>query len=203
MFRKFAVSALAIAVLGGALVATPASAATKISNGVPCTKSGATTKANGSTYKCAKNILVANSKLTWLTTDCVQALTVYTKAQVEVKKLQDNSATLAGFDAQITETTANLETATTKYNKAKEALTSARDAMNKAVSGSETQKTLTAAVNSLSASLLKIAGSIATLKTQLSTLTRARKTMADTPGKVKASVASAKSSAQTLCTKGW
>lgn len=51
MLRKIASLSVALVVAGGILVAAPAEAAAKISNGVACTKSGATTKTSGGTYK--------------------------------------------------------------------------------------------------------------------------------------------------------
>ena len=75
MFRKIASISVALVVAGGVMVAAPADAAVKISNGVACTKSGATTKTSGGTYRCAKNPLVTNSKLTWLSIDCITAAT--------------------------------------------------------------------------------------------------------------------------------
>mgnify|MGYP000735796561 CR=1 FL=1 len=71
MFRKAIVAAGATALVLASITAVPATAATKVSNGVACSKAGATTKVSGSSYRCAKNPLVKNSKLTWLSLDCV------------------------------------------------------------------------------------------------------------------------------------
>jgi len=65
MFRKVLVVLGAAALVAATTTAVPATAATKISNGVSCKKAGATTKVGSSSYKCAKNLLVPNSKLTW------------------------------------------------------------------------------------------------------------------------------------------
>ena len=60
MFRKVLVVAGAAALVAASLTAVPASAATKVSNGVACNKAGATTKVSGSSYRCAKNPLAVS-----------------------------------------------------------------------------------------------------------------------------------------------
>ena len=61
MFRKVTLSLFAAVLVAGTVTAVPASAATKVSNGVACSKANATTKVSGYSYRCAKNILVKNS----------------------------------------------------------------------------------------------------------------------------------------------
>ena len=81
MFRKVALAALATVMVAGSLTAIPASAATKVTNGVACSKSGATTKSGGTTYRCARNPLVKNAKLTWLRTDCLSLAASYNRSR--------------------------------------------------------------------------------------------------------------------------
>ena len=81
MFRKIASLSVALVVAGGVMIAVPADAAVKISNGVACKKSGQTTKTSGGTYRCTKNPLVSSTKLTWLSLDCVTAANDAVKAQ--------------------------------------------------------------------------------------------------------------------------
>ena len=73
MFRKIASLSVALVVAGGVMIAVPADAAVKISNGVACKKSGQTTKTSGGTYRCARNPLVSSTRLTWLSVDCLTA----------------------------------------------------------------------------------------------------------------------------------
>ena len=102
MFRKALVVAGATALVLASITAVPASAATKVSNGVACSKSGATTKVSGSSYKCAKNPLVKNSKLTWLSVDCLNTANTYTKAVANLPKIKAaTDATIAKLDADI------------------------------------------------------------------------------------------------------
>ena len=102
MFRKVLLVAGAAALVAASLTAVPANAATKISNGVACSKSGATTKVSGSSYKCAKNPLIKNSKLTWLSMDCLKTATTYTVARANLPNIQAaTQATITKLDADI------------------------------------------------------------------------------------------------------
>jgi len=102
MFRKVLLVAGAAALVAASLTAVPANAATKISNGVACSKSGATTKVSGSSYKCAKNPLIKNSKLTWLSMDCLKTATTYTAARANLPNIQAaTQATITKLDADI------------------------------------------------------------------------------------------------------
>ena len=76
MARKLFIAVLSAAFISGGINVSPAAAA-KISNGVACSKAGATTTVSGFRYRCAKNTMVKNSKLTWLSTECLTAITQY------------------------------------------------------------------------------------------------------------------------------
>ena len=130
MFRKIAVSSIAGLLIAGVLTAVPAHAAVKISNGVPCTKSGASSKTANGPYKCSKNPTVKNSKLTWLSIDCVNTANTYVKALANLPKIKASTdATVATLDAEIAATQKQLDDATlnipkyqTELDKAKAAL---------------------------------------------------------------------------------
>ena len=112
MFRKVLVVAGAAALVAASLTAVPASAAPKISNGVACSKSGATTKVSGSSYRCAKNPLVKNSKLTWLSVDCLKTAATYTTGLANLPKIKAaTEATIAKLDADIVTQLAEAEKA--------------------------------------------------------------------------------------------
>lgn len=105
MFRKIAISSIAGLLITGVVTALPASAAAKISNGVPCSKSGATSKTSNGTYKCTKNPIVKNSKLTWLSSDCITTANSYTKALANLPKIKTSTdATVAQLDVEIAAT---------------------------------------------------------------------------------------------------
>jgi len=95
MLRKIASLSVALIVAGGVMVAVPANAAAKVSNGVACTKSGSTTKVGKVTYKCAKNPFVSSTKLTWLNSECLAA----GKSTLAAEKTARETA--AKFTAQI------------------------------------------------------------------------------------------------------
>ena len=102
MFRKVLVVLGAVVLVAASTTAVPASAATKISNGVSCKKAGATAKVGKSSYKCAKNLLVTNSKLIWLSLDCVTTTNTYLKAKADLPKVKTaTDATVAKLDADI------------------------------------------------------------------------------------------------------
>ena len=102
MFRKVALLSLAAVMIAGGLTAIPANAATKVSNGVACKKSGATTKSRGTTYRCARNPLIKNAKLTWLSQECVTLGASYnrSKASLPTAKAKTDAA-LVDLDVEI------------------------------------------------------------------------------------------------------
>jgi hypothetical protein len=112
VFRKVLVVLGAAALVAATTTAVPATAATKISNGVSCKKAGATTKVGSSSYKCAKNLLVPNSKLTWLSIECVTTTSIYLKAKADLPKIKiATDSTLAQLDADIVKQAAQVEKA--------------------------------------------------------------------------------------------
>lgn len=115
MFRKVALTSLAAVLVAGSLAAIPASAAAKASNGVACSKSGATTKSGGTTYRCTKNPLVKNAKLTWLSTQCLNLAASYnkSKAALPATKAQTDSL-IAKFDLEIAELKVEADKAVTE-----------------------------------------------------------------------------------------
>jgi septal ring factor EnvC (AmiA/AmiB activator) len=108
MFRKVLAASTAALLVSVTLSVAPASAAVK--NGTPCSKSGATTKSGGSTFRCVKYALVKNAKLTWRTTDCITTVNAYLKTNSSVAAARAETAkTVAALDAAI----ANLQESVT------------------------------------------------------------------------------------------
>ena len=113
MFRKVALTSLAAVLVAGSLVAIPANAATKASNGVACSKSGATTKSGGTTYRCTKNPLVKNAKLTWLSRECLNLAASYNKSKAALPTTKaQTDATIAELDLDIVKWKAEADKAT-------------------------------------------------------------------------------------------
>lgn len=112
MFRKVLVVLGAAALVAASTTAVPATAATKISNGVSCKKANATTKVGTTSYRCAKNPLVKNSKLTWLSFDCLSISSTYNKAVANLPKVKAvTDSTIAKLDADILKQAAQVEKA--------------------------------------------------------------------------------------------
>ena len=112
MFRKVLVVLGAAVLVASTTTAVPATAATQISNGVSCKKENATTKVKGSTYRCAKNPLVKNAKLTWLISDCITTGNAYKKALANLPKIKAASdAAVAKLDADIAKQLVQVEKA--------------------------------------------------------------------------------------------
>ena len=89
--RKLAAVGVTIILASGVLTAAPATAA-PISNGVTCTKSGASTTVSGRKYKCTKNPLSTSVKLTWLSNDCILSANSYVKAKNSFAAISANYA---------------------------------------------------------------------------------------------------------------
>ena len=103
MFRKVITASVLGFVLAGSLVSiAPANAAVKISNGVLCKPANKTIKVSGTIYKCTKNPIVNKTKYTWVSRDCTNSNTTYTKLNAGYKSLAGGlPAALADLDAKI------------------------------------------------------------------------------------------------------
>jgi len=202
MFRKVALTAAAALLVSTAITAVPAQAATKISNGVACSKSGATTKVNGYSYKCAKNGLVKNSKLTWLSVECLTAITQYNAAlkarvdlaNVDAQVAELNTQLIAANDA-LSKTTASLDAAKLQINKSRTTMNMTTDATLKNQLSDAVTK-LANAILILTTSRSKLAAQVRDLETKKALLTTA-------PAKLASNITDAKASATLLCAKGF
>ena len=203
MFRKIASLSVALIVAGGVMVALPAEAAPKISNGVACTKSGSTTKTSLGTYKCAKNPLTSSTKLTWLSLDCVTA------ANDAVKAGKSAVTTAANFKAQlpvielgITTETANRLEVQTKLDAATLRLTAAQAKLTAAKTDAD-KKILTTAVASWTSATRAYASKIRNIDLTIKKLEAAKLAGTNKPAELASNVANARDSAKLICTKGF
>jgi hypothetical protein len=203
MLRKFASLSVALIVAGGVMVAVPAQAATKISNGVACKKSGATTKTSGGTYKCAKNPLVSSTKLTWLSIDCLTSANDAIKAQRSAVTTNANfKAQIPVIDLGITTETANRAEIQKKLDDANARLVAA-DALLKAAKTDADKKLLTTAVTSWTSATRAYASKIRSIDLTLKKLQSAKIAATNKPVELAANVADARASAKLICTKGF
>jgi len=203
MLRKIASLSVALVVAGGILVAAPAEAAAKISNGVACTKSGSTTKTSGGTYKCAKNPLVTNSKLTWLSLDCVTAANDAVKAQKEAVTTTENfKAQLPVIELGITTETANKAEIQVKLDAATLRLTAAQAKLAGAKTDAD-KRLLTTAVSSWTSATRAYASKIRNIDITIKKLEAAKLAGTNKPAELASNVANARDSAKLICTKGF
>jgi hypothetical protein len=203
MFRKIASLSVALIVAGGVMIAVPADASTKISNGVACKKSGQTIKTSGGTYRCARNPLVSSTRLTWLSLDCLTAANDAVKAQ------RSSVTTAANFKAQlpvielgITTETANKAELQAKLDEANKRLVAAQAKLAAATTEAD-KKILTTAVGSWTSATRAYASKIRNIDLTIRKLETAKLAATNKPAELAANVADARASASLICTRGF
>lgn len=202
MFRKVTLSLLAAILVAGSVSAIPASAATKISNGVACKKVNATTKVGGYSYRCAKNTMVKNSKLTWLSVECLAAIKSYNAALTAKKNLADVSIQTAALDEELASATAALAKTTTALDGAKAQIIKSR-AILTATTNTNDKLELSAAITKLANAILVLTTSRSKLDTQVKDLIAKKALLASAPEQLAANIDDSKASATLLCAKGF
>ncbi len=202
MFRKVSISLVAAILVAGGISAVPASAAAKISNGVACSKVNATTSVSGYKYKCAKNPLVKNSKLTWLSAECLTAVTQFQAATKAVSDLANVADQTVALDAEYVAAAAALASTTAALEKARASVTQFQATMNASTIPAEKQK-LATAISKLANAVLVLSGSKTKLATQVKDLESKKALLLSAPGQLKTNAADAKASANLLCAKGF
>ena len=201
MFRKVLAASTA-AILVSLTLSVPAStAATKVSNGVPCTKAGTTTKVSGFTYRCAKNALVKNSKLTWLSVECLDSIKSFQGAVKAQSTLNNSTEQIKLLTTQYESISAILAATTTALDNAKAAITKTQATMN-ATTDPTLKGKLAVEVRELADAIIKLTNSRLKLNNQVRDLDKERKLLTTAPQQLKNAASDAKSSANLLCTKG-
>jgi hypothetical protein len=200
MARKLGVAVLSAALISSVINVSPAAA--KISNGVACSKAGATTTVSGFRYRCAKNTMVKNSKLTWLSTDCLSAITQYRSALKARSTVANSSEQVAELNVEYEKAVTALASVTTAYDNARAQVIKSQAAMNAATVASEKQA-LATALSKLANAVLVLSGSKSKLSAQVKDLEAKRELIASAPETFKENVAEAKASARLLCKRGF
>ena len=201
MFRKVLAASTA-AILVSLTLSVPAStAATKVSNGVPCTKAGTSTKVSGFTYRCAKNALVKNSKLTWLSVECLDSIKSYQGAVKAQSTLNSSADQIKLLTTQYESISAILVATTTALDNAKAAITKTQATMN-ATTDPALKGKLAVEVRELADAIIKLTNSRLKLNNQVRDLDKERKLLTTAPQQLKNAASDAKSNANLLCTKG-
>ena len=202
MFRKVSVALLASLVVLTGVTAPAASAAKKISNGVACQKAKSVKTVNGYKYRCAKNPLVKNAKLTWLSFECLTATKQWqtaTKAQRDLVNVADQTAAL---DAEYAAATTSLASTTTALETARAQVAQFQAQMNAATNAADKQKFATA-VSKLANAVLVLSGSRSKLAAQVKDLESKKALLQSAPEQLKANATDARASASLLCAKGF
>jgi hypothetical protein len=203
MFRKIASLSVALVVAGGVMIAVPADAATKISNGVACKKSGQTTKTSGGTYRCTTNPLSTSKKLTWLSLDCITAANDAVKAQKSAVTTEANfKAQLPVIDLGITTEIANKAELQVKLDGANQRLVAAQAKLSAATTDA-TKKILTSAVGSWTSAVRAYESKIRNIDITIKKLEAAKLAATNKPAELARNVASTRESAKLICTSGF
>jgi hypothetical protein len=203
MFRKIASLSLALIVAGGVMIAVPADAATKISNGVACKKSGQTTKTSGGTYRCARNPLTSSTKLTWLSVDCLNAANDAVKAQRAATKTNaDFKAQLPVIELGITTETASKAEIQAKLDEATKRQIAAQAKLAAAVTDAD-KRILTTAVASWTSAVRAYGSKIRNIDITLRKLETAKVAATNKPAELAANIADTRASARLICTRGF
>ena len=202
MFRKISAAVLTSLVVLSGVTAPAATAATKISNGVACSKANSTKTVGGYKYRCAKNPLVKNAKLTWLSFECLTATKQWqtaTKAQRDLVNVADQTAAL---DAEYLAAQASLASTTAALEKARAQVTQFQAQMNATTNSADKSK-LAASVSKLANAVLVLSGSRSKLVNQVNDLESKKALLQSAPEQLKANATDARASASLLCAKGF
>ena len=201
MFRKVLAASTAAILVSLTLNVPASTAATKVSNGVPCTKAGTTTKVSGFTYRCAKNALVKNSKLTWLSVECLDSIKSFQGAVKAQSTLNNSTEQIKLLTTQYESISAILAATTTALDNAKAAITKTQSTMN-ATTDPTLKGKLAVEVRELADAIIKLTNSRLKLNNQVRDLDKERKLLTTAPQQLKNAASDAKSNANLLCTKG-
>jgi CTP synthase (UTP-ammonia lyase) len=201
MLRKVSVTVLSSFLILTGVNAPVAGAATKISNGVACSKANSVKTVSGYKYRCAKNPLVKNSKLTWLSFECLSAVTQFQAATKAQKDLANTAEQTAALDAEYAAATAALASTTEALDKARAQVTQFQATMNASTNAAEKQK-LATAVSKLANAVLVLSGSRSKLSTQVKDLEAKKALLQAAPEQLKSNATDARASATLLCAKG-
>ena len=183
------------------MIATPADAVTKVSNGVACKKTGQTSKTSLGTYKCGRNPLSTSKKLVWLSTDCIEA------ANSAIKSASTAATTVAKFKEQIpvidlgiAAENANKVEIQAKLDDSKVRLELAKAKLAAATEG--TKKTYTSAVASWTSAIRAYESNIRRIDVAVKKLEAAKLVAINKPAELAANVADSRETAKMICTPG-
>ena len=201
--RKFASVTVALVVAAGVMVAAPATAAAKVSNGVACTKLNATTTVSGSKYKCAKNPLTSSSKLTWLSIDCIIQANEFVKAKKDAAAIPAKVAEqIKVIDVGIVNETASKAAMQAKLDKANAGYAAAKAKFDAATSQA-VKDTYKAIMDDWTRATTGYKNNLTQITNAIKRLENLKVTVSNQPVLLASDLADTKASAQLICTKGF
>ena len=202
MLRKISSLSVALVVAAGVMVAVPAEAAVKVSNGVACKKAGTTSKTTMGTYKCGTNPLSTSKKLVWLSTDCIAAATGAVKAaetaKLTVAKFKEQ---IPVIDLGIANETANKNEIQIKLDEATIRLEGARVKAAAAKTDPD-KKTYNSAVASWTSAIRAYGSKIRSIETDIKRLEAAKLAAQNKPAELAINVTDSRDTAKLICTSG-
>ena len=199
--RKLVSISVALFVIAGVMTAVPASAVT-ISNGVKCTKLNQTAKVDGRKYKCTKNPMFTNAKLTWLSNDCLVAANNFIKAKSESTAISAKYAEqIPVIELGIANEIANKAEIQLKLDESNLRLEAAKVKLA-AAKGDAEKRILTTAVSSWTSAVRAYTSKMNSIISSIRKLESAKALAMSQPTRLAAGIASSKETALLLCTKG-
>ena len=199
--RKLVSISVSLFVVAGVMTAVPTSAAT-ISNGVKCTKLNQTTTVSGRKYKCAKNPMITNAKMTWLSNDCLISANSFVKAKRDSTAISAKYAEqIPVIDLGIANEIANKAELQLKLDESNLRLEAAKVKLA-AAKGDAEKKVLTTAVGSWTSAVRAYTSKMNSITSSIKNLETAKTVALSQPARLAASITSSKETAQLLCTKG-
>lgn len=201
--RKLASISIALIVVGGVMIAAPATAAPKISNGVACKKLNSTTSVSGGKYKCVTDPLSTSKKLTWLSLDCISSANAYLKAAKDSSEIAGKlTAQIPVIDLGITNEITNKAEIQVKLDAANLRLAAAQVKLTAAKSEAD-KKILTTAVGSWTSAVRAYTSKINRITLNIKKLEASKLLAANQPAQLQADVENTKANAALICSKGF
>ncbi len=202
MFRKVSVAVLSSLIVLSGINAPVADASTKISNGVACSKANSTRTVNGYKYRCAKNPLVKNAKLTWLSFECMTAITRLNSAVRAQSNLTNQATELADLDIKYQEAQNRLAITTAELEKNRSLLAKYQEAL-KASTTNEDKNNWSEIVGKMAQAVVRLSANKTAQTTAVNKFKADRALLESAPEQYKANIADARASASLLCAKGF
>ena len=146
--------------------------------------------------------MVKNSKLTWLSVECLSAIKSYDAAIKAKNDLANVATQTAELDKQLVTATDALAKTTAALDNAKAQITKSRTTLNLTTNAAE-KLALSNAVSKLANAILILTTSRSKLDSQVKDLMSKKALLASAPEQLAANVTDSKASANLLCAKGF